>query len=466
MKKSIKSRLVINFMLIIVITVLILQLVLSNVIKNYYYKNVEDILTSQIEYSTNFYSRYFSTFTFDDIIMGDIDLFWRYTTAQVQILSLDGELLMDSLGVVHEGPVNTIDVIQAKNMEKGVWIGNVHYDDSPVMAVSLPLKNYEEPIGIIRFITSLEETNSTVNRIIVFMILIGLIVIVISGLVSVILANSIVKPLLEVTKVAEKMADGQLRVRGKIKINDEIGQLSSTLNYMADELLKKEQIKNDFISSVSHELRTPLTSIKGWAITLQGDDTLDTELLKDGLEIIETESDRLSKMVEELLDFSKFISGRITLEKLVFSIRDTIEMIEKQYMPRAKNNEIDLIVNISNDVQYFLGDENRIKQLLLNLLDNAVKFTPAGGKVLLDAHINDNNLVLEVKDTGIGIPSDDLPHVKEKFYKGENSKSHSGIGLSICQEIVSLCNGSLEIESEVNKGTIVRVILPIKEEEI
>ena len=465
MKKSIKSRLVINFMLVIVITVLILQIVLSNSIKNYYYKNVEDILTSQIEYSTDFYSKYFSTFTIDDIIMGDIDLFWRYTTAQVQLLSLEGDLLMDSLGVVHEGAINTADVIRAKNMEKGVWVGNVHYDDNPIMAVSLPLRNHEEPIGIIRFITSLEETNNTVNRITVLLILIGIIVIVISGIVSLFLANSIVKPLLEVTKVAEKMADGQLRVRGEIKINDEIGQLSNTLNFMAEELLKKEQIKNDFISSISHELRTPLTSIKGWAITLQGDDTIDAELLSDGLEIIETESERLSKMVEELLDFSKFISGRVTLEKSVFFIRDTITMIEKQYMPRAKDNNIELSVNMTDDVQFFLGDENRIKQLLLNLLENAIKFTPAGGKVVLDAYTQNNNLVLLVKDTGIGIPPEDLPHVKEKFYKGKHSKSHSGIGLSICEEIVSLCNGSLEIESEVNKGTTVTVILPIKEEE-
>ena len=118
MKKSIKRRLVFNFMLVIVITVVILQVVLSNAVKNFYYKNVEDILTSQIEYSTDFYSRYFSAFTIDDIIMGDIDLFWKYTTAQVQLLSLDGELLMDSLGVVHEGQINTSDVIQAKNLKK------------------------------------------------------------------------------------------------------------------------------------------------------------------------------------------------------------------------------------------------------------------------------------------------------------------------------------------------------------
>ena len=164
------------------------------------------------------------------------------------------------------------------------------------------------------------------------------------------------------------------------------------------------------------------------------------------------------------MDFSRFISGRITLEKDTFSIRETLEMLEKQYMPRARDNQLELLVNISDEVDYFLGDENRIKQLLINLLDNAIKFTPAGGKVYLSAYIKENNLILMVKDTGIGIPPEDLPRVKEKFYKGKNSKSHSGIGLSICQEIVNLSNGSLEIESEVNKGTTVKAILPIKEE--
>ncbi len=128
-------------------------------------------------------------------------------------------------------------------MEKGVWIGNVPYDNNPVMAVSLPLKSHDETIGIIRFISSLEETNKVINRITMLLIIVGLIVIIISGLVSILLANSIVKPLVEVTGVAEKLADGQYKVRSNIKLDDEIGRLSNTLNYMAEEILKREQIK-------------------------------------------------------------------------------------------------------------------------------------------------------------------------------------------------------------------------------
>ncbi|MDU5080872.1 HAMP domain-containing sensor histidine kinase [uncultured Tissierella sp.] len=463
MRKSIKTRLVKSFMLIIIITVVILEVVLINGMKDYYYKNIEDILSNQIEFSIDYYLRYFSLDRLEDIVIDDIDVFWQHTTAQVQILNSDGKLIMDSLGVTNDNSNLYPDIKKAINGEKGVWIGNVNYYNSPVMSVSAAIKDQDRVIGIIRFITSLKETNGVIRFISFLLLGMGVIVVFISGMVSVFLANSIIRPLQEVTRVAEKMADGQLKVRSDIELEDEIGRLSDTLNYMAEELVKKEQIKNDFISSVSHELRTPLTSIKGWAATLKCEDFGGNEIMLDGLEIIEKESDRLSIMVEELLDFSRFVSGRIKLENDEFQIKDTIEMIGKQLTPRAVNNRIEFIINIDQSLGYMLGDENRIKQVLINLLDNAFKFTSEDGKVILNAYKENDILVLEVKDNGVGISEEDLPKVKEKFYKGKNSKSHSGIGLSICDEIVKLHNGTMEILSNINEGTRVIVRLPLRE---
>lgn len=453
-------------MILIIITVLILLIILTNAIKDYYYKSLEDIMTSQMEYSIDLYSRYYSSLSMNEILVDDIDIFGRHDNLQFQLLSLDGELLMDSLGAQTDSHINTSDVADAIRDGKGVWIGNVDYDSYPVMAVSMPLKGHGEAIGIVRFVSSLKETNKIIQRITMLLVSLGVAVVVVSGIVGIFLSNSIVKPLVELTRVAEKMADGQLRVRSTLELDDEIGRLSNTLNYMADEVLKREEIKNDFISSVSHELRTPLTSIKGWAMTLQADDIRDENLTKDGLKIIENESDRLAQMVEELLDFSRFVSGRITLEKDIFDIGSALETVSRQYMPRAKEKKIDFSLHVNEDVDYFLGDENRIKQVLINLLDNAFKFTNEGGKVKLSAYKTEKNLVLQVKDTGIGIPDDDLPHIKEKFYKGKNSKSQSGIGLSICDEIVKLHDGALKIKSKLNYGTTVEAILPIKEEEV
>lgn len=462
-KRSIKARLIRNFMLVILITVIFLEFVLINGIRDYYHQNVEDILTNQIEFSTNFYSRYFSSSALEDIIIDDVDVFWQHTSAQVQILSLEGELLMDSLGVTNNDlPIST-DVRDAIEKGKGVWTGMVSYDTSPVMAVSMPLKYQGSSIGIIRFISSLKEANSIIAEITKFLLWMGLIIVSISGIISLFLANSIIKPLKEVTDVAEKLADGQFKVRSEVKINDEIGRLSQTLNYMADEILRKEQLKNDFISNVSHELRTPLTSIKGWAITLKGDEIPDKDLLDDGLDIIEKESDRLSLMVEELLDFSRFTSGRITLEKEVFHIKSTLDMIYKQLKPKAKNSNIEFIRNIDETIETLTGDENRIKQVFINILDNAFKFTQEGGRVEFNALKIDNALLIEITDNGAGISELDLPYVTEKFYKGKNSNSHSGIGLSISDEIVKLHGGNMTIQSEEGKGTRVIVRLPLEE---
>ena len=241
MKKSIRTRLVGNFMLVIFITVIVLEIFLINAVTHYFYENVEEIMSNQILFSSKFYSRYFYSTSIEDLIIDDVDVFWQQTDAEVQILDLKGNVLMDSIGVSYPNIIQTDDIKKSVNGEKGVWIGNVEYDDAPVMAVSYPLTSEGRVIGIIRFITSLRETNRTIKSMAIIFIWIGLIVIFISVVVSIFLSNSIVKPLKEVTVIAEKMADGQQKVRSQKKFDDEIGKLSDTLNYMAEELITKDQ---------------------------------------------------------------------------------------------------------------------------------------------------------------------------------------------------------------------------------
>ncbi len=463
MKSSIKKRLTGNFMIVILITVIILEFFLFNAIKKYYYKSIEEILSNQVSFSAEYYSRYFSSNPLEELVIDDVDVFWNQTSAQVQILDSDGNVLMDSIGAIHsDKAIETTDVITALKGKLGTWMGNVDYDTEPVIAVSHPLMIEGEVVGVLRFISSLREANSIIKNIYKMLIFIGIAVIAISGIVSLFLANTIVQPLKEITQVAEKMADGQLKVRSVKRYDDEIGKLSDTLNYMAEELVRKEQLKNDFISSISHELRTPLTSIKGWAITLKSDEMRDKKLLMDGLDIIEKESDRLSSMVEDLLDFSRLLSGRITVEKDEINIVESIELISKQLQPRAEDKNIQFDVIYDPNLPQIIADANRIKQVLINLLDNAFKFTQEGGKVTLKAYATKDFLIIEVADNGPGIPEDDIPYIKEKFYKGKNSKSTTGLGLSICDEIVKLHGGQMEIKSKLGEGTVVIVSLPLK----
>lgn len=460
---SIRTRLAVNFIFIVLITVIILEVFIINIVRQNYYKNLEDNIYNQIRVSADLYYRYFSDSTLYDNVLNNVDTFWKQTSAQVQIIDSSGKLLMDSIGIIPSEDQEMKDVKEALKGRKGRWIGKVDYDDEMVIAVSYPLRSRDEIVGALRFITSLRGVHEDIGRLTNVFLCIGVVVVFISGFISLLLANTIVGPLKEVTRVAELMASGNFKVQSRKRYDDEIGKLSDTLNYMAEEILNKDQLKNEFISSVSHELRTPLTSIKGWAVTLKDGGIEDVEILRDGLEIIEKESDRLTFMVEELLDFSKFISGKINLKKERVNIPEVVMYIKKQLAPRAEREKIELEVMCEQDLPSIITDENRLKQVFINILDNSLKFTPAGGKVVFTTSRKDDSLVFSIRDTGCGISHEELPKVKEKFYKGKNSKSKNGIGLSICDEIIKLMEGTFEIKSEINKGTEVLIMLPLQE---
>lgn len=460
---SIRGKLVRNFMLVIIITIVILELMTTLFIRQYYYQNIEDLLANQVKMSADFYNKYFSNSTLEENILSNVDVFWNQTDAQVQVMDKNGDLLLDSIGSGNTKPLleNTKKALKG---EMGVWTGKVTYSDSKVMSISYPLKRYDKIEGVIQFTTSLREVDNEIKNITYVFIIIAVFVIIMGVFVSFILAKSIINPIKSVTKVAEKMADGDFTVKSEKIRNDEIGKLSDTLNYMALEIVKKDDLKNDFISNVSHELRTPLTSIKGWAVTLKYDD-IDKEMIKDGLDIIENECDRLSSMVEELLSFSKLVSGHMDIKKSWENIDDVVQYVRKHMKLRAERDGIEFNVDVEKDIPKLYIDKNRIKQVLINLLDNAFKFTERGGKVDLKVYCNHGNVVIKVQDNGCGIEESDLLHVKEKFFKGKSSKSQNGIGLSICDRLVDVHNGKLYIESKLHVGTCVTIELPIESNE-
>ena len=289
-------------------------------------------------------------------------------------------------------------------------------------------------------------------------------VILFSILLSKILTKSIIKPINSLAKTAEKMAKGDMEVRAKENDTDEIGRLGMTLNLLTDNINKKEQLKNEFISSVSHELRTPLTSIKGWAQTLKYDPS-DLETTTMGIDIIDSECDRLTNMVEELLDFSRFTSGRISIVKRKQNLIELAEHIKNQLLPKVRSKGIDLILNYESPELIATFDEDRIKQVFINILDNAIKFTPEKGTIIINIEKTEKFAEVSIIDTGIGISFEEIELVTGKFYKGSNSNSHVGLGLSICEEIVKLHKGELMIKSKLDEGTTVSFTLPLGDDE-
>ncbi|MGI6733040.1 MAG: sensor histidine kinase [Anaerovoracaceae bacterium] len=456
--KGIRGRLTAIFMIVILISVVILEMMLIYTVRQNYYDSLRGNLTNQIKISADMYSRYYSDTSLEDNILYNVDAFWNQSNARVEIVDSEGIIIMDSLGTF-PGPEEPVgDIEDALNDKTGEWIGKL--GGQKVMAISYPLKSNGQIVGALRFIASTEEIDRDIQRITYVFISIGIFVVLFVGLLSIFLANTILVPLKEVTAVAQRMAAGNYQVRSEKKRDDEIGKLSDTLNHMAEEIIKRERMKNDFISSVSHELRTPLTSIMGWAITLQNENFRQEETLNDGLGIIAKESERLTQMVEELLDFSKFVSGRIKLEYARVDLAALMADIGKQMRLRSIRENINFEVVYTENLPEFISDANRLKQVFINILDNAFNFTGAGGTVRFRAEVREKELVFAIEDTGCGIPADELPVVKEKFYKGKSSRSQNGIGLSICEEIITLMKGRMEIQSEVNVGTTVTIVLP------
>jgi signal transduction histidine kinase len=459
--QGIKKRLIINYLIVILLTIVFLESFLISAISRYYYDNISQLLNKQGIISSNFYNQYL----YDKDLYADslelLQIFSQNTTAQVQIVDKSGIVIEDSSFLVKGEKLETSDIEKSLRGSPGSLTGYSEDTDESIMAVSYPLLSNGEVIGVVRYVSTLKYVNSTIIEITCVVILAGLIILVIVVIVSIFLSSTITKPIMNITAAASKMAKGEFSTRAKVPLNDEIGKLADTLNFMAGEITRNEELKNDFVSSISHEIRTPLTSIKGWAVTLRTGSLEDKAEMLDGLEIIERESDRLTSLVEELLDFSKFESGQITLSKSEVDLVRLLNYIKRHLDPRASRQNINFFIETDKDIPLIKCDENRLKQVLINLLDNSFKFTQEGGSIKITLTRDTYYAKISVEDTGIGIDKNDLNRVTEKFYKGKESKYGSGLGLSISKQIVELHKGSLIIESTPSCGTIVHVRLPI-----
>ena len=465
MKHSIRKTLTRNFVALILLTVSLLDVALIFGFREYTYNGVKFYLNQQLNSSIYTYERYFKSRSLDELLAGDFDMLFNQFGGQVQMIDNDAQLVYDSIGAINDPVKDYPDVLQALKGKEGFRIGPVPFSDTKVLSVSRPLYSQDDKvIGVLRYSSSLAPAIHSVWTLSRYLLVLTAFVIAIAMVASRMLSKSITRPIEEIQSTTIQLADGQYKKHIVMKRDDELGQLAQSINTLAAEIVRKEQVKNDFISSISHELRTPLTSIKGWAAVLKDTDPTETDVMNEGFEIIERETDRLSKMVEELLDFSRYISGRITLKKDRFDITSTCEDVFKQMKPRAMKESIHLINEINAEVVPLTADEDRLRQVLINLIDNAIKFTDADGWVLFEARKNFPNYEMIISDNGVGMDDNELALAKEKFYKGKHSNSHSGLGLSIADEIVKLHSGSIQIVSEKSVGTTIRVIIPLGNE--
>ncbi len=403
-----------------------------------------------------------------------IENFDKKENMGVMVLNSTGKVVLTSTGFLPEEDEKFTDFDSAVSNDNGYafWRGTLLSGEAAMSETRVIKDPDGAVVGAIRYIVSMEPVNSRIILSAVIIIAIGLVIlglVIISGLLFI---RSIVKPIQRLSEAAGQIAQGDFSASEKIehKYDDEIGDLCDAVSDMAKDLETTEQMKNDFISRVSHELRTPLTAIKGWAETMQLSErgTLDRRTFDKGMGVIIKESTRLTGIVEELLDFGRIQSGRMVLmnEKIdiLAEFDETVYMLKERAVEEGKHLLYD-----EPEVVYppIYGDRNRLRQVFLNVLDNALKYTPKGGVVAAQVIYSKDEpdiIKIIVTDTGCGISAEDLPRVKEKFYKANQTVRGSGIGLAVADEIMNLHHGSLDIESGEGVGTTVTLTFPIYKE--
>lgn len=460
--KSIIFSIMKIIMIFVTVVVIGFEIFSYRSITNYYESALVGAMLNQAKYNQVLYTNYLSRYDLSEIVIGDKNSFYRDNISQVQILDNSSNVLFDSQGSSNIGKkIKTQDVNNANKGEYSYQKIKNKKTGEEVIALSYPLSDNQKQIGILRLISSTSKVKENVNNQMIVFVFFGLIIYLFALIVSYYAAKKWTVPIKKLTKVGERLAQGDFKVKANESGKNEISELGQTLNYMSENIVKREDMKNDFISSVSHELRTPLTSIKGWAITLQSKEIQkNEEMLSQGLIIIENEGERLSLMVEDLLNFSRLSSSSFQYEKENLNIVEIVREVYHQLYPRSLNEKINFEFKTAYDNIIVDCDKNRIKEVFINIIDNAMKFTDKEGHVDLMITKDDDNVVIEIKDDGEGIKEDEIPFVSSKFFKGSSSKSQTGLGLSICEEIVKAHDGKLIIKSKYTEGTSVTVVLP------
>ncbi len=460
-KHSIAMRWIVNTLSVVAILLIVVNVCIYYFMRQYYYGSAESYIISEANTAEMVLTRLYENMSenYSSEVRRIIENFDKKDQMEMMSVNKNGEVTLSSSGFSPDREYNMPDYELALKSGDGMGVFLGSDGSETILAVTILIGRPSSNVNALRFVSSLSLVDNMLSRMMTVSLLISAFVLLVVVLMGVYFIKSICVPLAQISSTAKRLATGDFSERIPVTSKDEIGQLSGAFNEMANELENSEQIKNDFISSVSHELRTPLTAIKGWSETLALG--YDPETFSKGMKVIAGETKRLERMVEDLLDFSRIQSGHFSLQLSVMDVIAELEDALLIYIDKAKKENVSISYNEPQFMCVVTGDKNRLRQVFINIIDNALKYTEGGGSIEVLAEKTDSSAVITVSDTGVGIAAEDLPKVKQKFYKANATKHGSGIGLAVADEIITMHGGTLEVESELGVGTTVTITLPL-----
>lgn len=464
---GLRKRWLINTVGVICALGLVCVFVVTMVFAAYYYSGLTSDLKYRAQATAAFFDDYLNQ-NYQEYYRACVDYvkgFEHKNTIELQFIDANGRIVASSYGTWPGESPTTSDIQNAIATRKM----DTFDDRDPttgerIIAVSNPvLYSNGDVIGVMRYVTSTRLLDMQIFRICGFALGVLAVIMAIVLFSSNYYIRTILAPLNAIIKKAKRISSGSYGMQIQTKYDDEIGELAQTINEMSAQISQNEKIQRDFISSLSHELRTPLTAIAGWSETLLAGDTLDPETER-GMRIISRETKRLTEMVVQLLDFTRIQDDRMTLNMQEADIRGEFEDTVYMYSSRLNQDDIKLeYLDNDDDIPEIVCDPERMRQVFLNVLDNAAKHGGSGQKIQASMSLEGEYVVVRIRDYGPGIPEDELPLVKKKFYKGSSRARGTGIGLAVCDEIVEMHRGMLTLENAEGGGTLVTISLPVSQ---
>ena len=392
---------------------------------------------------------------------------------RITVVDMQGKVLGDSEKApsLMESHKDRLEIVEA--VEEGFG-QSIRFSDTlnyNMKYVAIRVDDSGSTLGIVRFALPLSEVQLRVQHIYRVVLLGAIIAVVIAFTVAYYLSRSITFPISRMQEAAHRIAKGDFSRKVNIKSKDELGELAKSLNIMASELQQKmenlkrmDRVRTDFVANVSHELKTPLTLIKGYIETLEDRAINDTEKARKFISIIKDHAKRLENIIEDLLSLSELELSKDCLSKTEFDLKKLTDEITLSFGYALDTKRHMLSIDQQGDDFKIKADKDKIEQVIVNLIDNAVKYTNEGGQINIYILDQQNDITVTIRDNGIGIPKEDVDRVFERFYRVDKARSRelggTGLGLGIAKHIILAHNGEISIESEINKGTKVLIRLP------
>ena len=463
--RGLRRRWLMNTMRIMCAIGLVCVMTVTAVFAAYYYTDMDADLCCRAEITSDFFGDYLNQ-SYGEYYRSCIAYASTHDNSsniELQFIDTNGQIIASSYGDCEGISLETSDITSAITT-RGIapYQGKDPLTGERVMAVSAPvIFSNGEVIGVLRYVTSTRLIDFKIVRVAAITFAVCILMLFAVVLNSDYYIRKILASITEITEKARKIASGSYGVQIQNHYDDELGDLAEMINEMSSQISRNEKMQAEFISSLSHELRTPLTAINGWSETILASETLDRDASR-GMRIISREAKRLTEMVVDLLDFTRIQDGRMTLNVETADIRSEFEDTIYMYGNRMPQDGIELeYQDNDDDIPEIPCDPKRMRQVFLNVLDNAAKHGGDGKRIEASIRAEKESVVVRIRDYGPGIPEDEIPLVKKKFYKGSSKARGSGIGLAVSDEIVQMHGGSLTLENAQGGGTLVTISLPV-----